>query len=99
MSDPDKYHIHEALDRCHIVCANIDDHLLGHPAVVGHPEIEDLIQRGQKLIAEAYQAFGALSIEVQPAVEADAKWCGSAMCPNNPGSIGTDNLCTCKRTA
>ena len=60
MSDFNKGHIPEAMDRTSIICSNIDDHLLGHPAVKKHPEIEALILKGQSLLAEAYQALGVI---------------------------------------
>ena len=56
-------YITEALDRCHVICCNIDDHLLSHPAVKKYPEIEKLILDGQRLIAEAYQKLGDISVE------------------------------------
>jgi len=62
-SNIDNGYITEALDRCHVICANIDDHLLSHPAVKKYPEIEKLILDGQRLIAEAYQKMGDISVE------------------------------------
>ena len=50
------------------------------------------------LEGEIFEALDKL-IASQPPVEAEAKWCGSAGCPNNPGNFGTDDLCNCKRTA
>ena len=66
MSDFDKGYIHEALDRCHVICSNIDDHLLAHPAVKRYAEIEALINAGQSMIAQAYQELGSLLIEDEP---------------------------------
>lgn len=30
---PDKFHYHEVMDRCHVLCSMIDDFLIGHDAV------------------------------------------------------------------
>ena len=73
MSDVDKFHIHEALDRCHVICSNIDDHLLTHPAVEKYAYIREKILNGQSLIASAYQELGALSIEDEPRDSGDNK--------------------------
>ena len=60
MSDFNKGHIHEAMDRIHVICSNIEDHLLGHPAVKKYPEIEALILKSQETLREAYQALGVV---------------------------------------
>jgi len=59
----DEFHLHEALDRCHVICSNIDDHLLSHPVVEQYSHIKDLILNGQSLIAKAYQEINSISIE------------------------------------
>jgi hypothetical protein len=54
-------HIAEAQDRCHIVASMIDDHLIGHPAVIVAGEaVELLIAEAQGKIVEAYQLIGNL---------------------------------------
>jgi hypothetical protein len=59
----DEFHLHEALDRCHVICSNIDDHLLSHPVVEQYSHIKDLILNGQSLIAKACQEIDSISIE------------------------------------
>jgi hypothetical protein len=54
----DKYHAHEALDRCSIVVGMIDDLLITHPFVVDHPEILAKLEHLAEELAQVYQDIG-----------------------------------------
>ncbi len=51
-------HYHEMLDRLHVVCSNIEDHLLQHPVCKVDKEITVLVDEALNKLAEAYQITG-----------------------------------------
>lgn len=62
----DKFSVHEAMDRCHIVGCLIDDTLLYHPVVKCNPELYKLISKASKAIGDAYQLAGSLKQLTDP---------------------------------
>lgn len=59
----DQFHWHEALDRTHVVIANIDTYLLQHPVLKINPEIRRHIEAAAEHLSEAYQQMGAESVK------------------------------------
>ena len=57
----DPFHAHEVIDRSHVICCMIDDFLLDHPYVVAHPDIKAKIEKGQMLLADAYQELSRVA--------------------------------------
>lgn len=56
------YQWHEALDRTHVICSNINDHLIQHPVCKLDKEINSKVEAALTLLYEAYQIIGAKSI-------------------------------------
>lgn len=56
------YQWHEALDRTHVICSNINDHLIQHPVCKLDKEINSKVESALTLLYEAYQIIGAKSI-------------------------------------
>jgi hypothetical protein len=46
------------MDRIHIVCCTIDDHILNHPLSENEKDIQDKIDSALELLLEAYQMVG-----------------------------------------
>jgi len=59
----DEFHYHEALDRAHIICENIDDHLLQHPVCKLDKEISIKVEEALNTLYEAYQIIGSRKIK------------------------------------
>ena len=59
----DKFHYHEALDRTHVICENIDSHLLQHPVCKLDKEIADKVELALDTLYEAYQIIGSRNIK------------------------------------
>ena len=59
----DKFHYHEAMDRTHILCENINDHLLQHPVCKLDKEISIKIELALDTLYEAYQIIGSRDIK------------------------------------
>ena len=57
----DKYHAHEALDRCSLAVDFIADNLVGHPFVVDHPQIASALDAALSDLHRIYQDIGAVS--------------------------------------
>ena len=55
----DKFHYHEALDRSHVICENINDHLLQHSVCKLDKEIAIKVEQALDTLAEAYQIIGS----------------------------------------
>jgi hypothetical protein len=60
-------HIHEILDRLHVITDTLDRHILEHPLVhklneSGYPDLPILIESAISKLAEAYQVAGNLNI-------------------------------------
>jgi hypothetical protein len=51
-------HYLELMDRIHIVCCTIDDHILNHPLSENEKDIQDKIDSALELLLEAYQMVG-----------------------------------------
>ena len=51
-------HYHEALDRLHVICSMIDDHLIQHPVSKLDKEVSQPIEQALDLLSEAYQITG-----------------------------------------
>lgn len=58
----ENYQWHEALDRTHVICSNINDHLIQHPVCKLDKEINSKVEAALTLLYEAYQIIGAKSI-------------------------------------
>lgn len=57
----DKFHWHEALDRTHVICENIDNNLLQHPVCKLDKEISKKVDEALTVLYEAYQLMGQKS--------------------------------------
>ena len=57
----DKFHKHEALDRCHLIASMIDDHLMFHPYVEQDATVKKLVLLASEAIGQAYQVIGGSS--------------------------------------
>lgn len=55
-----KGHYLELLDRLHVQCCSVEDHLLGHPLTDKHEDVKLLIEKALVSLAEAYQIVGNL---------------------------------------
>jgi hypothetical protein len=55
---PNSEYYHEALDRLHVICCMIDDHLLQHPVSKLDKEVSQPIEKALYLLHEAYQITG-----------------------------------------
>ena len=53
-----KGHYLELMDRIHIVCCTIDDHILNHPLSENEPEIQNRLDAALSLLLETYQLTG-----------------------------------------
>ena len=60
----DEFHVHEAVDRLHVVIHTIEDHLSEHPLVSAIPTIKDKIDGAIALLADAYQEAGVVGFVV-----------------------------------
>lgn len=49
-------YMHEALDRAYLVGSIFDEHVLGHPAVAGTPELRKLAESISEALGGFYQA-------------------------------------------
>ena len=58
MDKLDKYHYHELLDRLHVIMSNIDTHLTQHPVLELETEVNNLVEKAQTTLWEAYQLIG-----------------------------------------
>lgn len=48
---------HEALDRLHVVCSTIGDHIVGHPGVTENEEAHEKVELALSLLGNAYQCI------------------------------------------
>ena len=51
-------HYLELMDRIHIVCCTIDDHILNHPLSENEKDIQKKLDEALELLLEAYQLVG-----------------------------------------
>lgn len=59
----DKFHIHEAMDRIEIINLNIEDHIIGHPAIFFNEDLKKMAVAAQKNLSDLYQALGLIKIK------------------------------------
>ncbi len=60
-----KGHYLELMDRIHIVCCTIDDHILNHPLSENEPDIQNKLDSALELLLEAYQIVGNKEISYE----------------------------------
>lgn len=53
-----KGHYLELMDRIHILCCTLDDHILNHPLAENETEIQNKLDEALMLLLEAYQLIG-----------------------------------------
>ena len=53
-------HYLELMDRLHVVCCTIDEHILNHPLTEVNPYIQTKIENALELLYDAYQDVGHL---------------------------------------
>ena len=53
-----KGHYLELMDRIHIVCCTIDDHILNHPLSENEHDIQNKIDEALSLLMDVYQMIG-----------------------------------------
>lgn len=53
-------HYLELMDRLHIACSMINDHILNHPLSEVNPDIQTKIENALELLYDAYQDVGHL---------------------------------------
>jgi hypothetical protein len=53
-------HYLELMDRLHVICCTIDEHILHHPLSDVNPNIQTKIGTALELLADAYQDVGCL---------------------------------------
>ncbi len=58
-------HYLELMDRIHIVCCTIDDHILNHPLSENEPDIQNKLDSALELLLEAYQIVGNKEISYE----------------------------------
>ena len=52
-------HTREALDRCHVLLAMLDDHLLLHPYVQSNADVRREVEAAGEALGRAYQLIGS----------------------------------------
>jgi hypothetical protein len=58
-----KGHYLELMDRIHIVCCTIDEHILNHPLSENEPDIQNKLDIALSLLLETYQLVGNKEFE------------------------------------
>jgi hypothetical protein len=53
-------HYLELMDRLHVACCTIDEHILNHPLTEFNPDIQTKIENALELLYDAYQDVGHL---------------------------------------
>ena len=56
----------EAIDRAYIVADMIENVLIDHPVFKKHKDLRKRVKRAQKLVLEAYQIIGGLTVDLFP---------------------------------
>jgi hypothetical protein len=51
-------HYLELMDRLHVVCCTIDDHILNHPLSEVNKDVQSKIDEALSLLMDAYQLVG-----------------------------------------
>lgn len=66
---------HEALDRCNVLLATLNDHLLEHPFVQGNPQILYAAQCASDSLSALYQLIGGVSeLDIPPMSSKGGDW-------------------------
>lgn len=58
-----KYHVHEALKRCHLIASMLEDHLIMHPYVQQDDEVRKLLCDADDALEKACQMIGGACFE------------------------------------
>ena len=53
-----KGHYLELMDRIHIVCCTLDEHILNHPLAENEPDIQTKLDEALMLLLDVYQIVG-----------------------------------------
>ena len=53
-----KGHYLELMDRIHIVCCTLDEHILNHPLAENEPDIQNKLDEALMLLLDVYQIVG-----------------------------------------
>lgn len=53
-----KGHYLELMDRIHVLCCTLDEHILNHPLSENEPDIQNKLDKALELLLEAYQIVG-----------------------------------------
>lgn len=51
-------HYLELMDRIHVVCCTLDEHILNHPLSENEPDIQRVLNEALALLLNAYQMVG-----------------------------------------
>ena len=51
-------HYLELMDRIHVLCCTLDDHILNHPLAEANKDVQEKIDEALTLLMEAYQMVG-----------------------------------------
>lgn len=60
-----KGHYLELMDRIHIVCCTIDDHILNHPLTDDEPDIREKLDLALEILLHTYQMVGNKEINYE----------------------------------
>jgi hypothetical protein len=92
----DSYHEHEVVDRLHIACCFMDDHLLDHPFVLANPDLKQKLDCISRSLGEAYQDASNIGMENADIVtaERDALLAMTRSLDEHPE--GYEGPCECK---
>jgi hypothetical protein len=58
-------HYLELMDRIHILCCTLDEHILNHPLAENEPDIQNKLDMALFLLLEAYQMVGSKEISYE----------------------------------
>ena len=57
-----KGHYLELMDRIHVLCCTLDEHILNHPLAENEPDIQNKLDTALFMLLEAYQMVGSKEI-------------------------------------
>ena len=58
-------HYLELMDRIHVLCCTLDEHILNHPLSENEPDIQTKLDSALELLLEAYQIVGNKEISYE----------------------------------
>lgn len=58
-------HYLELMDRIHVLCCTLDEHILNHPLAENEPDIQHKLDMALFLLMEAYQMVGSKEIDYE----------------------------------